>query len=70
MISKGGAPGRIDSRPEARKRLARTGIETMRGILTAYLAFYLPGGLLSASGREPVRPRSGKTTAKTTATTA
>lgn len=41
----------------------------MRGILTAYLAFYLPGGLLSASGHEPVRARSGKTTAKTTATT-
>ena len=59
----------IDWTPKKRKRLARTGTETMRGLLAAYLAFSIPGGVFSASGNEPARALPGKTTAKTTTKT-
>jgi hypothetical protein len=46
-----------------------TGTNAMRGILSAYLALYFPGGISSVTGEAPVRARSTKTTAKTTAKT-
>jgi hypothetical protein len=38
----------------------------MRGLLTAYLAFFSHSGLLSASGGDAARARFTKTMAKTT----
>ncbi|WP_268932185.1 hypothetical protein [Neoaquamicrobium microcysteis] len=40
----------------------------MRGLLTAYLAFFSHGGLLAASGTDAARARFTKTMAKTTTT--
>lgn len=40
----------------------------MRGLLTAYLAFFSHGGLLAASGTYAARARFTKTMAKTTTT--
>lgn len=40
----------------------------MRGLLTAYLAFFSDGGLLSAAGSDAARARFTKTMAKTTTT--
>jgi len=37
----------------------------MRGLLSAYLAFFVPGGFQAVSGEEPARLQPGKTTAKT-----
>jgi hypothetical protein len=56
----------IDSLPEGRKRRARTGTNAMRGLLTAYLAFFSHGGLFAASGSDAARARFTKTMAKTT----
>jgi hypothetical protein len=42
----------------------------MRGLLMAFLAFDFPGfGTPASAGHEPLRARSTKTTAKTTART-